>query len=71
MYIILSSFRPAPKYQAPPKPAASRETLDEFFSLLKQSQKPLVIVGKGNYLSVHINLPYTFVIIVRLFFWCC
>ncbi|CAM2702395.1 unnamed protein product [Rotaria socialis] len=31
----------------PPKPAASVESLGEFFNLLKQSQKPLVIVGKG------------------------
>ncbi|CAF1250594.1 unnamed protein product [Rotaria sordida] len=36
-----------PKYKLPPKPAASRESLDEFFNLLKQSQKPLVIIGKG------------------------
>jgi len=35
------------KCPSPPRPAASRESLDEFGKLLKQSQKPLVIVGKG------------------------
>ncbi len=48
MNIFFIFFRPVPKYQPPPKPAASRESLGEFFNLLKQSQKPLVIVGKGT-----------------------
>ncbi|CAF3421351.1 unnamed protein product [Rotaria sp. Silwood1] len=42
-----SQIEQPPKHQAPPKPAASRESLGEFFNLLKQSKKPLVIVGKG------------------------
>jgi 2-hydroxyacyl-CoA lyase 1 len=46
--------RQVPKYQPPPKPAASRESLGEFFNLLKQSKKPLVIVGKGSYSSIKI-----------------
>ena len=40
--------RQVPVYKEAPKPAASRETLGEFFQILKQSRKPLVIVGKGS-----------------------
>ncbi len=63
-------FREVPKYADPPKPAASRESLGEFFNLLKQSQKPLVIVGKGNYSYIYIYILYV-LLILRLFFWFC
>jgi len=45
--INTNQIEQVPKYKAPPKPAATRESLGEFLDLLKQSQKPLVIVGKG------------------------
>ncbi|CAF1490276.1 unnamed protein product [Adineta steineri] len=45
--INTSQVEQVKKYLEPPRPAASSESLQQFFSLLKQSQKPLVIVGKG------------------------
>jgi len=44
---ILFPLRSVPAYKPPPKPAASRESVGQFFDIIKQSQKPLVIVGKG------------------------
>jgi hypothetical protein len=63
-------FRQVPKCPPPPTPAASRESLAEFFTLLKQSQKPLVIIGKGHYSCIHLCLPHVF-LFLRLFLWCC
>ncbi|UJR24963.1 hypothetical protein I4U23_006327 [Adineta vaga] len=46
-FINTNQVEQVPKYLPPPKPAASRESVQEFMNLLQQSQKPLVIVGKG------------------------
>ena len=57
MKIFSLFFRQVPKCLPPPKPAASSELLEEVFNLLKQSQKPLVVIGKGIYdIFIYVSL---------------